>query len=225
MIRSIVNFAVLPASEKDSLILVRFVCIVCIGLFHVICSTLLIWSPNMMAFHVGGALESLQEQYFLLNVCFSMVTFDLQAQICLCILVLTSGVYNISFSHSIILGFGIFWACLTSAVGVIAVLKELKPLVWVFMFQNLPELAYLIFLLYQIITQWGARGSYALEAAAITGSIISVVIKGVLVLDSAVSELWAGAAGEDVCFRAAAVAKHFPDLKVTSLRLSCVAKF
>ncbi|RXM93840.1 Matrix metalloproteinase-23 [Acipenser ruthenus] len=120
MMRSVVNFAVLPAPEKDSLILVRFVCIVCIGLFHVICSTLLIRSSNMMAFRVGGALESLQEQYFLLNVCFSMVTFDLQAQICLCILVLTSGIYHISFSHSIILGFGIFWACLTSTVGMIA---------------------------------------------------------------------------------------------------------
>lgn len=35
----------------------------------------------MMAFRVGGALESLQEQYFLLNLCFSMVTFDLQAQV------------------------------------------------------------------------------------------------------------------------------------------------
>ncbi|KAK1159550.1 hypothetical protein AOXY_G22282 [Acipenser oxyrinchus oxyrinchus] len=180
MMRSVVNFAVLPAPEKDSLILVRFVCIMCIGLFHVICSTLLIRSSNMMAFRVGGALESLQEQYFLLNVCFSMVTFDLQAQICLCILVLTSGIYHISFSHSIILGFGIFWACLTSTVGVIAVLKELKPLVWVFVLQNLPEVAYLIFLLYQIIKEWGAGGSYALEAAAITGSIISVVIKGIL---------------------------------------------
>lgn len=36
----------------------------------------------MMAFRVGGALESLQLQYFLLNLCFSMVTFDLQAQVC-----------------------------------------------------------------------------------------------------------------------------------------------
>lgn len=35
----------------------------------------------MMAFRVGGALESLQQQYFLLNLCFSMVTFDLQAQV------------------------------------------------------------------------------------------------------------------------------------------------
>lgn len=35
----------------------------------------------MMAFRVGGALECLQEQYFLLNLCFSMVTFDLQAQV------------------------------------------------------------------------------------------------------------------------------------------------
>lgn len=60
---------------------VRFVCIMCLGVIHVACTTLLIRRPNMMAFRVGGALESLQEQYFLLNLCFSMVTFDLQAQV------------------------------------------------------------------------------------------------------------------------------------------------
>ena len=60
---------------------VRFVCIQCVGVFHVFCTVLLINRPNMMAFRVGGALESLQEQYFLLNLCFSMVTFDLQAQV------------------------------------------------------------------------------------------------------------------------------------------------
>lgn len=53
----------------------------CLGVIHVFCTGLLIWRPNMMAFRVGGALESLQEQYFLLNLCFSMVTFDLQAQV------------------------------------------------------------------------------------------------------------------------------------------------
>ncbi|MEQ2163237.1 hypothetical protein GOODEAATRI_028078, partial [Goodea atripinnis] len=62
---------------------VRFVCIMCLGIVHVFCTTLLILRPNMMAFRVGGALESLQEQYFLLNLCFSMVTFDLQAQVSL----------------------------------------------------------------------------------------------------------------------------------------------
>lgn len=53
----------------------------CLGAIHVLCATLLIQRPNMMAFRVGGALESLQQQYFLLNLCFSMVTFDLQAQV------------------------------------------------------------------------------------------------------------------------------------------------
>lgn len=59
----------------------RFVCIMTLGVIHILCTTLLIMRPNMMAFRVGGALESLQEQYFLLNLCFSMVTFDLQAQV------------------------------------------------------------------------------------------------------------------------------------------------
>nr|XP_015192523.1 PREDICTED: uncharacterized protein LOC107075559 isoform X1 [Lepisosteus oculatus] len=179
MMRSVVNFAVLPVQERKSLILARFVCILCLGFFHVVCATLLIRTPNMMAFRVGGALESLQEQYFLLNLCFSMVTFDLQAQLCLCILILTSG-FSTSYSHSIILGFGVFWACLTAATGIIAVLKERKALVWVFALQNLPELAYLIYVLYMVIAEWGSGHSFALEAAAITGSWISVLIKAVL---------------------------------------------
>lgn len=60
---------------------VRFACIISVGVVHLICALLLILRPNMMAFRVGGALERLQEQYFLLNLCFSMVTFDLQAQV------------------------------------------------------------------------------------------------------------------------------------------------
>lgn len=59
----------------------RFACIISVGVVHLICALMLILRPNMMAFRVGGALESLQEQYFLLNLCFSMVTFDLQAQV------------------------------------------------------------------------------------------------------------------------------------------------
>ncbi|XP_051787352.1 uncharacterized protein LOC127529044 isoform X2 [Erpetoichthys calabaricus] len=150
MIRSIANFIVSQYKENNSLILVRFVCITCVGILHVICSIILICTPNMMSFRVGGALESLQDQYFLLNLSFSLVTFDLQAQICLCILVLSSGLYDISYSHSILLGFGIFWVSLTAAVGVIAVLKEKKVLVWIFLLQSLPELAYLIYLFYLV---------------------------------------------------------------------------
>lgn len=32
----------------------------------------------------------------------------------------------------------------------IQILKELKPLVWIFLLQNLPEVAYLIYLLYKV---------------------------------------------------------------------------
>ncbi|KAF4070648.1 hypothetical protein AMELA_G00287950 [Ameiurus melas] len=177
MVRSIVNFSVLE--EKGMLLMVRFVCIMCVGVVHLICALLLILRPNMMAFRVGGALESLQQQYFLLNLCFSMVTFDLQAQVCLCILILTSGP-TISTTHSIILGIGIVWAIITAVTGAISVLKEVKPLVWIFVLQNLPQLAYFVYLLYTIISQWGQSKTYILEAASITGCVISVTIKSVL---------------------------------------------
>ncbi|KAL7827568.1 hypothetical protein SRHO_G00332860 [Serrasalmus rhombeus] len=177
MVRSVVNFSVL--TTHDLLLLVRFVCILCVGLLHVICAMLLIQRPNMMAFRVGGALESMQEQYFILNLCFSMVTFDLQAQLCLCILILTSGT-SMSYAHTVVLGIGVVWACFTAAVGAIAVLKEVKPLVWIFVLMNLPQLAYFIYLLYSIISQWGQSKTYSLEAAAITGCVVSVTIKSVL---------------------------------------------
>lgn len=178
MVRSVVNFTVLPVKDRNDL-RVRFVGILCVGAFHVFCTALLIRRPNMMAFRVGGALESLQEQYFLLNLCFSMVTFDLLAQLCLCILIMTSGT-AMFLSNYIVLGFGVVWACLTAAVGGIAVLKESKSLVFIFALQNMPQLAYFIYLMYRISVHWGQDRTYTLEAAAITGALISVLIKGVL---------------------------------------------
>ncbi|TKS77229.1 hypothetical protein D9C73_011320 [Collichthys lucidus] len=157
----------------------RFVCIMTLGVIHILCTTLLIMRPNMMAFRVGGALESLQEQYFLLNLCFSMVTFDLQAQLCLCILITTAD-RAMSVANSIILAVGIVWACLTSAVGAIAVLKEKKICVWVFMVLNLPEVAFFVYVMYWVVMKWHKDGTYTLEAAAVTGALISLVIKVVL---------------------------------------------
>ncbi|XP_060115707.1 uncharacterized protein LOC132587411 isoform X2 [Heteronotia binoei] len=139
MLRSVINFTVLSTEQKPQLI-ARFVLILLVGAFDIICAVVLIQSESMMAFRVGGALESLQAQYFMLNLCFSMLTFDLQAQI----------------------------------------LKELKPFAWVFLGQNLPEVAYLAYLLYTVIREWGRGSSYALEAAVVTGSCISVAIKSVL---------------------------------------------
>ncbi|KAG8002851.1 hypothetical protein GBF38_015444, partial [Nibea albiflora] len=138
--------------QQDKSFTARFVCIVTLGVIHVLCTTLLIVRPNMMAFRVGGALESLQEQYFLLNLCFSMVTFDLQAQLCLCILITTSD-RAMSAANSIILGIGVAWACLTSVVGALAVLKEKKIFVWVFMVQNLPEVAFFVYVMYRLVNQ------------------------------------------------------------------------
>ncbi|XP_068190281.1 uncharacterized protein [Antennarius striatus] len=178
MVRSVVNFSVLGSSGKQEL-LPRFVCIVCLGVTHVFCTTLLIRRPNMMAFRVGGALESLQEQYFLLNLCFSMVTFDLQAQLCLCILITTAD-SAWSTANSIILGVGVVWALFTAAVGAVAVLKEAKVLVWVFMVQNLPQVAFFVYLMYTVIMKWFQDSTYTLEAAAVTGALISLLIKVVL---------------------------------------------
>lgn len=178
MIRSVVNFSVQGWKGKQEL-LVRFVCIMSLGVVHVFCTMLLIRRPNMMAFRVGGALESLQEQYFLLNLCFSMVTFDLQAQLCLCILITTSG-SAISTTNTIILGVGVVWACLTAAVGAVAVLKEAKVLVGVFMVQNLPQVAFFVYLMYTVIEKWFHDNTYTLEAAAVTGASISLLIKVVL---------------------------------------------
>ncbi|XP_033012250.1 uncharacterized protein LOC117050641 isoform X1 [Lacerta agilis] len=178
MLRSVVNFSVLPAEQKPKL-LARFVLILLVGAFDVICAVVLIQTESMMAFRVGGALESLQAQYFMLNLCFSMLTFDLQAQLCLCVLLLTS-IREISVLHSIFLAAGILWAGLKVVCGIIAILKELKPLAWIFLSQNLPEVAYLAYLIYTVIEEWGQGSSYALEAAVITCSCISVMIKSVL---------------------------------------------
>uniref|UniRef100_A0A8C8DAG0 DUF7789 domain-containing protein n=1 Tax=Oncorhynchus tshawytscha TaxID=74940 RepID=A0A8C8DAG0_ONCTS len=142
MMRSVVNFMVLP---------VQFVCILCVVVVaHVLCATLLIQRPKMMVCRVGGALETIQEQYFLLNLCSSMVTFELQAQLCLCILIMMSGT-TMSLTNRIILGFGVVWACLTAVVGG-----------------------------YRSDTHWGQDKTYTLETAAVTGAVISVLIKGVL---------------------------------------------
>lgn len=178
MIRSVVNFSVVDSKGKQE-VLARFVCIVCLGIVHVLCTTLLLRGPSTMAFRVGGALESLQEQYFLLNLCFSMVTFDLQAQLCLCILIATSDSAT-STTNAIILGVGVCWALLTAVVGVFAVLKEAKVLVWIFMVQNLPQVAFFIYLMYSVIEKWFHDQTYTLEAATITGASISLLIKGVL---------------------------------------------
>ncbi|TSL97252.1 hypothetical protein Baya_7507 [Bagarius yarrelli] len=158
---------------------VRFVCIMCVGVVHLICGGLLISRSDTMAFRVGGALESLQKQYFFLNLCFSMVTFDFQAQLCLCILILTSGP-SVSSTHITILVIGVIWALISTVTGAISVLKEVKTLVWIFVLQNLPQLAYFIYLLYTIISDWGRSPTYILEAASITGCVISVIIKCVL---------------------------------------------
>ncbi|XP_009272432.1 PREDICTED: uncharacterized protein LOC103894715 isoform X3 [Aptenodytes forsteri] len=121
MFRSIVNFTVLSAEQKPKL-LARFILILLVGSFDVICAIILIQSQSMMAFRVGGALESLQSQYFMLNLCFSMLTFDLQAQLCLCVLLIS--LHGITLLHNIISATGVLWACLKVTISIIAVIRE-----------------------------------------------------------------------------------------------------
>ena len=49
-----------------------------------------------------------------------MVHFFPVHQLCLCILILTSGT-SVSYAHTVILGVGVVWACFTAASGAIAV--------------------------------------------------------------------------------------------------------
>ncbi|XP_067872976.1 uncharacterized protein [Heterodontus francisci] len=175
VLRSVVNFASATPMEREDL-KIRFGFIIAFGLFLMIISIIyLVKSPSMMAFRVGGAFESAQSEYLMVNLCFSMVTFDLQAQLCLCVLVLTSGMHQSQ--NYIIMGVGICWAVSKAAVGLTAILKGKKFLVWIFIVMNLPDLAYLGYLLYLIITEWGSNGTYVLEAGTVTGSSISVGIK------------------------------------------------
>ncbi|XP_044851894.1 uncharacterized protein LOC123354195 isoform X1 [Mauremys mutica] len=194
MFRSIVNFTVVSAQQKPN-VLARFILILLVGSFDVICAIILIQSQSMMAFRVGGALESLQSQYFMLNLCFSMLTFDLQAQ------------HHPSSWHLLGLPksdrghhrkFQVLTTCWRQDPGLDGpvaglskrkscgdsysrqILKELKPLVWIFLSQNIPEVANLVYLLYMVISHWGQELSYALEAAVIIGSCISIAIKSVL---------------------------------------------
>ncbi|KAF6719776.1 hypothetical protein FQA47_005166 [Oryzias melastigma] len=179
MVRSLINFIVVgPEGRKE--LLARFVCIMLLGVFHIFGTIFFfLWSPNTMAFRVGGALESVQEHYFLSNICFSMVTFDLQAQLCLCILI-TASDGGMSATYTAVLAVGVAWACLTAAVGAIAVLKEAKGLVWIFMVQNLLQLAFCGYLTYTVVKRWFTDQTYTNEAAAVSGSLLSLVIKAVL---------------------------------------------
>ncbi|CAL8369014.1 unnamed protein product [Lota lota] len=176
VLRSVVNYSLLPQQEQQRL-MVRFVCILCVGVVHVICTCLLIRTSDRMAFRVGGALESLQERYYLLTLCFSMVTFDLQTQLCLCILM--KSVNATDLGDSILIGCALFWSCLTTAVGVVALLKEARVLVLVFVLLNIPEVAFFIYLMYTVISKWleDSGEPHTLEAASVVVALVSVGIK------------------------------------------------
>ncbi|XP_056452838.1 uncharacterized protein LOC130387661 [Gadus chalcogrammus] len=173
VLRSVLNYSLLPHQEQQKLML-RFVCILCVGVVHVVCTCLLIGAADRMAFRVGGALESVQERYFLLNLCFSMVTFDLQAQLCLCILMI-SGSEATNLRDSILIGCAcIFWSCLTTVVGGVALLKKARVLVLVFLLLNIPEVVFFIYLMFTVISRWPADSA---GPHTLVGALLSVGIK------------------------------------------------
>lgn len=77
-------------------------------------------------------------------------------------------------NNTILLTTGVLWTCLTATVGIVAVsalllipsesrrsppkhilsilqvLKEVKVLVWIFVIQNLPEVAFFVYLMYKV---------------------------------------------------------------------------
>ncbi|XP_024116864.1 uncharacterized protein LOC112138538 isoform X3 [Oryzias melastigma] len=99
--------------------------------------------------------------------------------LCLCILI-TASDGGMSATYTAVLAVGVAWACLTAAVGAIAVLKEAKGLVWIFMVQNLLQLAFCGYLTYTVVKRWFTDQTYTNEAAAVSGSLLSLVIKAVL---------------------------------------------
>ncbi|KAK0134808.1 hypothetical protein N1851_029481 [Merluccius polli] len=201
-LRSVVNYSLMSRQDQQQ-VLVRFVCILSLGAVNAVCTCLLIRKPDRMAFRVGGALESTQERYFLLNLCFSMVTFDLQAQLSLCILMTSWNA--MSLKDRILLGVAVCWSGLTAAVGLVAILKEVRVLVLAFVLLNVPEVAFFLYLMFTIISRWLVDSPPTLAASSLLGALVSVGIKAAL--------LWA----------LHRLSKHFhPDLRGRgSIRIFC----
>lgn len=59
----------------------RFSSIIFLGVLLIPYTMYLIWKDNSLAFRWEGASYIRQRKYCLLNLCFSSVTFDLQAQV------------------------------------------------------------------------------------------------------------------------------------------------
>ncbi|CAL8318941.1 unnamed protein product [Merluccius merluccius] len=188
-LRSVVNYSLMsrqgPAAAPGESVCLsrtssrsRFMCILSLGAVNAVCTCLLIRKPDRMAFRVGGALENTQERYFLLNLCFSMVTFDLQAQLSLCILMTSWDA--MSLKDRILLGLAVCWSSLTAAVGLVAILKEVRVLVLAFVLLNVPEVAFFLYLMFTLISRWLVDSPPTLAASSLLGALVSVGIKAVL---------------------------------------------
>ncbi|XP_068772136.1 uncharacterized protein [Struthio camelus] len=85
------------------------------------------------------------------TVNFTVLSAEQKPKLLLCLCVLLTSLREITLLHNIISAAGVLWACLKVTISIIAILKELKPLVWIFLSQNVPEVVYLIYLLYMVI--------------------------------------------------------------------------
>ncbi|XP_072888542.1 uncharacterized protein [Hemitrygon akajei] len=97
-------------------------------------------------------------------------------QLCLYILLIALPLH-LSLCNTIILAVGILWTIIKAALGLTAILRENKHLIWMFLVLNLPELAYLCYLIYLITTVWICQGTNILKADGIIGEIIAVSVK------------------------------------------------
>ncbi|XP_026718296.1 uncharacterized protein LOC113487744 isoform X2 [Athene cunicularia] len=92
---------------------------------------------------------------------FTVLSAEQKPKLLLCLCILLISLHDITLLHNIISATGVLWACLKVTISIIAILKELKPLVWIFLSQNVPEVVYLIYLLYTVI-----RPTYLLDTGA-----------------------------------------------------------
>lgn len=182
VLRSVVIFTEQNSRGKQDLV-GRFSSIICLAVLLVPYTVYLMRTHNSLAFRWEGALRSRQKKYCLLNLCFSSVTFDLQAQVGLCILMLT---LDFQMPAHVNAAVGVTWAAMalavvTTIVGAVAVFKKSKVLIWIFWGLNLPHFAFLIYVMFVVINKWLGAETLILEAVALVTVIISLLIKAVLI--------------------------------------------
>ncbi|XP_078451101.1 uncharacterized protein LOC144719121 isoform X4 [Lampetra planeri] len=173
--RSIANFAVMP--QRNGFLIARFCSVLLVSLFLITWAIVVLCRSGSMTFRVSGLLEEVQKQYFIFNMCTSLLTFDLQLQWMLSVLVLSSGIYTIDLVEKILLSLGIVWAFLKVIAGFVSILREIPWLLLTFVVMNVPELCYVGYLIYKLTLLWKSEVSFPLLIATVVCSAASILLK------------------------------------------------